>query len=258
MTDFTPSARLRATLVHAAISATVAACAAALVFWVWYPWPYSVLAGGTGLFFLITGVDVVVGPLITLTVFDTSKGWPVLRRDLAVVAALQLGALLYGLNVMFEARPVALAMEAERFRVVRAVDVALDELPIAVPQLRTLPLTGPVLLRAEPPTTADAQLEAIDRAFAGQDIGTRPKFWRTWDATADRLAMQASKPLNQLVRPDSPRRAELLAQVAQTGLSPEQVNFLPLVAHFADWVVLIDARNGKVIGFAPFDGYRVH
>ena len=62
-------ARWRAALIHLGCSAVLASAAAALVFLVWYPWPYSVLAGGIGLFILITGVDVVMGPLITLVVF---------------------------------------------------------------------------------------------------------------------------------------------------------------------------------------------
>ena len=75
-------------MAHLACSALVAVAAAVLLFLLWYPWPYSVLAGGMSLFMLICGVDVVIGPLITLIIFDTRKPWLELRRDLLVVVML--------------------------------------------------------------------------------------------------------------------------------------------------------------------------
>ena len=44
---------------------------------------------------LVVSCDLVLGPLITFTIFDKRKPWPELRRDLAIVVALQLAALGY-------------------------------------------------------------------------------------------------------------------------------------------------------------------
>ena len=46
------------------------------------------------LILLMIGVDVVIGPLLTLIVFDPKKKH--LKFDLVVIAALQLAALAYG------------------------------------------------------------------------------------------------------------------------------------------------------------------
>ena len=62
--------------------ADVAALAAILVFLVWYPGPFRELAGGRGLFVLLTSVDVVLGPLLTFAVFDRTKSRRHLRLDL--------------------------------------------------------------------------------------------------------------------------------------------------------------------------------
>ena len=51
---------------------------------VWYPQPYFAAMGGATLILLLIGVDVVIGPLITLIVFDPKK--KSLRFDLAVIA----------------------------------------------------------------------------------------------------------------------------------------------------------------------------
>ena len=73
--------RLKALGVHACISLLFAAAAAALVFWVWYPYPYREISGGRELFFLVMGVDVVLGPLVTFILFNPSKTRRALTLD---------------------------------------------------------------------------------------------------------------------------------------------------------------------------------
>jgi hypothetical protein len=74
-------------------------------------------------FLIVVTVDVILGPLITLAVFNRAKPWTELRRDLVIVALIQLSALGYGLWTVFVARPVHLVFEYDRFRVVHAVEV---------------------------------------------------------------------------------------------------------------------------------------
>jgi len=246
--------RALAALVHASGSLLVALLAAALVFLLWYPWPYSELAGGTGLFVLVSGVDVVLGPLATFAVFDRAKGWPVLRRDLAVILVLQMAALGYGLHVVFEARPVALALEAHRLRVITAVDVVREELPQAPADLRRLPLDGPRLLNTAPPEDAEERMAAMRQALAGVDLGQRPKYWQPWDAKARADALAASRPLEPLRLRNAARGAELEAALADGGRDPRALRYLPVLSRRGEWVALIDAQSGDVVGFIPFTG----
>ena len=97
--------RLRAAGIHLGLSALVAAMAALLVFALWYPYPYREISGGRSLFLLVITVDVVLGPLLTFAIFDRAKPRRRLRRDLAVVALLQLAGLAYGLWTVNLARP---------------------------------------------------------------------------------------------------------------------------------------------------------
>src|ERR1700687_4346526 len=97
--------RLRAGAVHFLISALIAVVAAlfVFVFVFWYPDPYSELPGGRELFLILVAVDVILGPLITLTIFNRAKPWPVLCRDLVCVGLVQLVALGYGMWTVFVA-----------------------------------------------------------------------------------------------------------------------------------------------------------
>ncbi|MCK6396635.1 TfpX/TfpZ family type IV pilin accessory protein [Zoogloea sp.] len=248
--------RLRAAGIHLLLSAAVAALAAALVFGLWYPWPYTVLAGGTELFVLITSVDVVIGPALTLAVFDRIRK-PVreLQRDLAVIAMLQLAALVYGMHTIFVARPVALVFEVDRLRVVTAVDIPDGGLEDAPQDLRRLPLDGPRLLRIERPAQGAEKLEAIQMAVAGTDLSARPRYWHSWDATARAEVLLKSRPLAQLPSADAQRQGELDAAVKRSGRAADQLRYLPLQARKTDWIALIDGTSGDVVGYAPFNGF---
>ncbi|HYI06323.1 MAG TPA: hypothetical protein VD858_15630, partial [Reyranella sp.] len=115
-TSFDLRRRAFAAGVHLLISAVVAILAAVLVFGLWYPGAYRLLAGGRDLFLLVTAVDVIIGPLLTFAVFNLAKPRKELRRDLAVIGALQLAALFYGMVTVYEARPIAMVFEVDRFR----------------------------------------------------------------------------------------------------------------------------------------------
>lgn len=245
--------RLSAAGIHLGLSLAVALLAAGLVFGLWYPMPFREISGGRELFLLIVAVDVVIGPVITLAVFDRRKPWRELRRDLAVVGLLQLAALGYGLHTVFEARPVVLALEGSRLRVVRAIDLPSEQRAKAPPGLRDLPLAGRRLVATRPPMV-DEVFEAVQLGMAGVDLGMRPDFWLPESAIADEIR-RAAKPLDELRRRYPERVAELDRAVQATGRMAEQLRYLPMLARRTDFVALIDAGSAEVVGHAPFDGF---
>lgn len=246
--------RLRAALIHLALSALVAAACAALVFGLWYPTPFRQISGGDELFLLIVAVDVVIGPLITLAVFDMRKPRNTLVRDLAVVAALQLAALGYGVYTLAQARPVVLALEGARLRVLRAVELDTEALGKAPEGLRRLPWAGRLVVAAEAPTDAGEQLKAIEMAFAGVDIGARPELWMPPERTASALA-GTMLPLERLTTRHPGRERDLAEAVAATGRAATELGYLPLLSRRSDWVALVDRHTGAIVGYAPFDGF---
>lgn len=245
--------RLRAAGIHLGLSALIAALAAALVFGLWYPTPFREISGGRELFFIVVAVDVVLGPLITFAVFNRRKPWRELRRDLIIVALLQLGGLLYGLHTVFVARPVVLALEVDRLRVVTAVDLDAQALEKAPPEFRSLSWHGVHVLATRKSTDAE-RLESIEKALAGVDIGQRPEFWLPASET-NAAMLQSAKPLSELRKRHVDRSAELQKYIAATGRTDEQLKFLPLFARRTDWVALLDSGSGELVGYAPFDGF---
>ena len=245
--------RLRAATVHLCISAAVAGLAALLVFVLWYPTPFREISGGRELFFIVIAVDVVLGPCITFAVFNRRKPWSELRRDLTIVALLQLGGLAYGLHTVYLVRPVYLALEVNRLRTVRVLDLQSANLNAAPPELQHMPLWGvtPVAARAVRP---EEKNETLQLGLKGRDTGMRPEFWLPRDAAGPAYA-QAAKPLSELAR-RFPRRGEEIRRAAQDAGRPvEQLGFLPILARLTSWSALIDLRSGDVVGYVNIDGF---
>lgn len=244
-------ARAAAALVHLAASAAVVASVAALMFGVWYPGPFRHLAGGVTLFVIIASVDVVLGPLMTLVVFDPTKSRRALAIDLGVILSLQLGALAYGVWTMAAARPAVVAFEIDLFRVVTAIEVAEDQAPPASVPLKAPPWTGPALVAADRPAPEE-MVEATMLGMSGIHLAMQPRYWRDFDSQRQQ-AWQAARPIDALpahLRGRLP--AELMPWPARTHPPLAELRWLPLMSSRARWTVFID-RSGSPVAFAPFD-----
>ena len=73
--------RWKAASIHCSISALVGLIVGFLLFGLWYPPPYFHAAGADELILLLVGVDLTLGPLLTLIVFRSGKRG--LKFDLA-------------------------------------------------------------------------------------------------------------------------------------------------------------------------------
>jgi uncharacterized membrane protein len=245
------SKRIKAAAWHLLVSVLVAVATAGFVFGLWYPGPYAVLAGGVGLFLLITVVDVVLGPLLTLVAYDLRKTRSHIRRDLATIALIQLAGLGYGLHTVFVARPVVLAAENQLFRVVVANEVDLSEIDAAPQELRQISLTGPVLVGVKSAKNGQERLEFIQRSFEGYDGGARPKLWEPYEDSKQRVISQL-KPMDGLVL-SGPAKERVAKAVLQTGLSNEAIGYADVKARATGWIVLVDRSSGKPLDFVSIE-----
>ena len=247
--------RLRAAAIHLGLSALLAALAAVLVFALWYPWPYRELSGGRDLFLLVVAVDVVLGPLITFAIFDRAKSRAGLRRDLAVVVALQLAGLLYGLWTVQLARPVHMVFEFDRFRVVHRSDVPQDLEGAAPAGIEVAPWTGPTLLAVRPFHSEQEKFEATTAALQGIALASRPDLWQAYADAMPRV-LEAAHPLAQLKSRFAARSAEIDAAVREAQRSEADVAWLPVVGRKAQaWTVLLDKRTAAVLAYLPLDSF---
>lgn len=228
--------------------------AATLVFGVWYPYPYREISGGRNLFLLLVSVDVVLGPLLTLAVFNRKKPLAELKRDLFVVVLLQLGALGYGLWTVGVARPVHLVFEIDRFRVVHAIEIEPEMLSKAPAGVDALPLTGPTLLAVRPFYNSQESMEATLAALQGAQLGFRPDLWEPYAAAIPRI-LKVALPVRSLKDKFRDRTAEIDSLLSAAGAKSDNVVYLPLVSRSNFWTVFLDASDARVIATMPVDAF---
>jgi hypothetical protein len=246
--------RLKASGIHLGLSLCIAALAGLLVFGVWYPYPYREISGGRELFFLVVTVDVVLGPLITLAIFNRAKPWASLKRDLAVVALLQLGALGYGLWTVSVARPVHLVFEQDRFRVVHAIEVNPALLPQVEAGVVAMPWTGPSLLSLRDYKNGKEKTDVMFEELAGYPIGARPEFWQPYGlAKAD--VVRKAQPVATL-KTRFPAQANAIDRtLKEAGRTAESTVYLPLVGRDQFWTVFLDPVTAQTIAYLPLDPF---
>src|SRR5688500_20304254 len=95
--------RSRAFSTHLAFSAVIVGAVCALIFFVWYPHPYFQAVGAWNVLRILVGVDLVLGPVLTLILFKPAKRGP--KLDLAFIPCVQVAALCHALTVICRDRP---------------------------------------------------------------------------------------------------------------------------------------------------------
>lgn len=241
--------RWKAFGLHLAISALIAAIVVTLVVVLWYPGPYFVAMGGEVLLRLLIGVDVVLGPLITLIIFDTRK--PRLKYDLATIAVVQLAALAYGSYVMFESRPVYSVFVRGFFETVPASGIIEESLRRAGPQFRSLPLNGPRVAGAKRPADpAEADRITMEALQGGPDIANLPHLYVPYTEVAAEAA-RVAKPLVTLSQKGKEAAEQVNDFVSVDGRASRSLGFVPVKARNKDFAVVVDRKTGEIVGYLP-------
>lgn len=246
--------RLRACAIHLTLSLVIAALTASLVFGVWYPYPYREISGGRQLFLILVTVDVISGPLMTLAVFSRVKPWPVMRRDLTAIAAVQLIALSYGLWSVCVARPVHLVFEYNRFSVVHAIDIPKVELAKTPTGIDSLPFTGPSLLSLRAFKNESEKVDFTLAAVGGVGLAARPELWQPYASALPEILKEA-KPVEQLKVRFSNQASEIDRVVSTAGGNPQTVLYLPLIGRDHFWTVFVDPVDAHIVATMPLDPF---
>lgn len=237
--------RIRAALIHLTLSAAVASAVFLPIYFYWYPDVLFEGAGGRDLFFLIVGVDITLGPLITLIIFKPGKKG--LLFDLVVIGILQTAALAFGVYTLFESRPVHIAFAIDRFEVVRANAFPDGEIEKARAKgYAGPPWTGPTLVGIRMPTDPDEQFAMMVSGFGGVDVQYYPRYYVPYDDVRAQVVKTAT-PIATLRKRNPERAAEIAQVLAVIGRKEEDVKFVPMRAGKYDLTVFVDAKTGEIL-----------
>ncbi len=230
--------RYRAALIHLAASAAIVGSVLAAVFLLWYPDYLFQLAGAYKPVLVMVGVDVTLGPLLTLIVFKAGK--PGLKFDLAVIFLIQLIALGYGSLTLFNERPHFLVFAKGSFTPVAARHVDMEALNYD--ELADKPAMGPVKAYAalpDDPAERNAIVEAV--LFRGEpDLEFRAELFKPF-ANAEEALRRTAVPLESFEPGNAAERAEIDAALARFSDTPTFI--VPVRSFHDDYALLLDAES---------------
>lgn len=237
-------ARIRAFAIHFSLSCVVGVTTLYLVFGVWYPTPLHLALGVTEIFVILLGVDVVLGPLLTLMVYKTGK--KSLRFDLMVIVLLQASAFAYGLYTVFEGRPVWMVFNFDHFEAVQSYQVDRRRQDSAPPEFRRDAWSGPAWAALRGDVSDEDRKAAFEDALnEGIFVAERPEFYVPLRDVKAQL-QQRAKPLSELERLNEAGR---LRDVLSAW--PDADAFLPMMAKVEPVTVLIHKESATLVAIVP-------
>lgn len=247
--------RLRAAAIHFAVTLCIAASAATLIFFAWFPGSFAEMVGGIKLLLLVVASDIILGPLISLVIFNRMKSRKELITDYAIVGSIQLVALLYGFFAVSVSRPVFVAFVFDRFEVVTRVELDDADLSQAKdPEYRSASWFGPKLIYVELPTDLNERNDLVFSAAAGKDAQLMPKYYRSYEQGIDQVKGKA-KSVDMLFSEHPEKAKEMEQAIAKLGYPKARLLWLPVHHRFGFWTAIIDAQTGNPLKYLPIDPY---
>lgn len=238
------SGRPMAAGIHFALSLAAVGALAAMMLWSWYPQPYFMHDGGWTVLRLILAVDVVLGPLLTLIVFDRAK--KSLRRDLAIIAATQVAALAYGAGIMYQYRPAFVAELDGNFYTVTWPDLARGSPDLA--PARTLSDSGnpPVPVSIALPANVRERLRLRDDAKqSGVALIYRANLYAAMTPERMRMVLEGGAKVPEIAARDPVVKRELDRVLRVHGLPVERLAFVPLQCRYGLIILVYDRSTGE-------------
>lgn len=235
------SSRVHAFLWHLLFSALLGLSALALVFLVWHPAPLHKAVGVTQIFLLLLGVDVILGPCLTLAVAKPGKKKILLLLDLVVIVSVQLAAFSYGLYTVAKGRPAWLALSNNRFNIVTVIDIDAEHAKRAAPEYQSPPWGRPQWIFTPKPEDVETSNALLDAALAGLEIYQQPEYYRPIEE-GRALIQEKARSLAELEKFNTAKAVrEKLAPY------PEADAWMPLRSELLDMVVLLRKEEGQVL-----------
>lgn len=141
------TSRQKAFFSHLTVSLVIFAIITYLMYFHMYPQPLFEIDGGWQGFKILILVDIILGPCITLIIFNPKK--EKLLLDVTIIATIQISSLLYGLHAIYTSRPAIVAYADDTIRTIPYS--SLEDLGVPKKLIDKIPTTTPLWVYADIP-----------------------------------------------------------------------------------------------------------
>jgi len=239
--------------IHLTLSVLVFATLVALMVFFWFPGELFLIDGGWQGLKLVAIVDLVLGPLLTLMLWKPGK--KDLVMDMSLVAAIQVGALVFGFITTYDQRTVAMVYADKAFSSVS--HRALVEANEILVEKKETPQTmkdferGSPTLIVTPQPTRENYGQYLEEIFNGypEPHERSDRFIAVKDG---REHMEG----NALTAEDLSTRGWstiVEREIAAKGIDATSVELHEFNTRYANGVAVFDPQNFKILDYIPID-----
>jgi len=230
--------RFGAFAIHLGISVIIFLILVYLILFHWYPDFFFASDGGWQGIRIVALVDLVLGPTLTLVVFNRTKPLTELRRDLGIIGLFQLSCLIAGTYVVYTERPIAMVYADGTFQSMTADDY--QQAGVAVPEFPGFsPCWVSVVLPDDPAEQSDIRGSLLSQ---GRPLKTAEQYYTPFQPSQidTRTVGLSVEDINRLGQPifDS--------FVQDHGGKLEDYTFLPFGTRYAPALIALRHRDEQL------------
>jgi len=241
--------RLKAFGLHLSGSICVLAVLLAVLYLGWYRWPGWYLAGALKIGLMMVGVDVVLGPLMTLLIANPGKPRRELARDIGVIVLVQLLAAGYGITTLWNGRPLYYTYSEGVLEMVQAQDLNPEQVALGQklnPGLAPHWYSLPRWIYAPLPKDKAVAQKIVTAAIGGEaDVIDIPRYYRPWAEGLDELRknLRPVRDTKELFGRDKEVAAERMRRL---GFAPDQSVALPMIGKGKPLLAVVDPATAQI------------
>lgn len=240
--------RFKAAGTHLLISFVAFAIIVSGLIYFCYPWPYYKINGLWQGLRITASVDLILGPVLTMIIFTPGKSLRALRFDLAMIALVQLAALIYGVITLYTQRPYATLFLDRGFQIMRVADFPKDRKAWdGLEKLRATSTTQPALIAVRPPQSSEESVqmfveEMTNKGFPAEFMPRLEPVKQHWPQI-----MQSALSLPTKLPVTDQKKLDDFLQAHQT--TQQKLAFFPLHGSFDACMIALQRDNGDFVGY---------
>jgi hypothetical protein len=199
---------------------------------------------------ILAGVDLTLGPLITLIIANPNKPRRELARDVGMVVVIQIVALGYGATTLWHGRPLYYAFSVNELQMVQASDLPPNEVALAwkqnpdfVPHWYSRPrwVWAPL-----PADNKERQRILNDEILnGGADVIQMPRYFKPWRAATGDMRKSLKK-VDEFFYYTKQEEQSLKERMAQRGFAADQPITLILTGRDTPVVAVFDPKTMQI------------
>ncbi len=241
--------RFKAFGLHVTASTCLFLLALGTLYFGWYRWPGWYLTGAMTIVLMMAGIDVVLGPLLTFIIANPGKPRRELARDIAIIAAVQLAAMGYGLTTLWHGRPLYYTFSTRFLEMVQASDLSPEQIALGRklnPDFAPYWYSLPRWVYAPFPNDPKVVEQIVQGSIGGgDDVIQMPRYFRPWKEGIADLRKEL-RPVAQMTELSVHDKQVAGVRMRELGVTADEPVALPMMGRAKPLVGVVDPATGQV------------